>query len=134
MFKPVTSKLDDVVASNLWARPKKQPARRKKAKLEEIDYFPDVDPFEDMDVEGLFDEAVPPKAEKQISAAARGQINTYQELHVFFAPQDNNKYRIRCFSRSVSQFSSAKEERGNGPPHPPSCGKIGVTRVQAIAS
>ena len=22
---------------------------------------------------------------------------TYQELHVFFAPQDNNKYRIRCF-------------------------------------
>ena len=69
MFKPVTSKLDDVVASNLWSRPKKQPARRKKANLEEIDYFPDVDPFEDMDVEGLFDEAVPPQAEKQISAA-----------------------------------------------------------------
>ena len=42
---------------------------------------------------------------------------------MFFAPQDNNKYRIR-FSRSVSQFSSAKEERGNGPPRPPSCGKI----------
>ena len=31
---------------------------------------------------------------------------------MFFAPQDNNKYRIRCFSRSVSQFSSAKEKRG----------------------
>ena len=70
MFKPVTSKLDDVVASNLWSRPKKQPARRKKANLEEIDYFPDVDPFEDMDVEGLFDDAsVSPQAKKQISAA-----------------------------------------------------------------
>ena len=80
MFKPVTSKLDDVVASNLWSRPKKQPARRKKAKLEEIDYFPDVDPFEDMDVEGLFDEAVPPKAEKQISAAARGPPPTYEKF------------------------------------------------------
>ena len=57
MFKPVTSKLDDVMgpsaASNL-PRPQKQPARRKKANLEGIDYFPDVDPFEDMDVEGLF--------------------------------------------------------------------------------
>ena len=63
MFKPVTSKLDGVMgpsaASNL-PRPQKQPARRKKANLEGIDYFPDVDPFEDMDVEGLFDEAVPP--------------------------------------------------------------------------
>ena len=29
-------------------------------------------------------------------------------------------------SRSVSQFSSTKEERGNGPPYPPSCGKIRV--------
>ena len=51
MFKPVTSKLDDVMgpsaASNL-PRPQKQPARRKKANLEGIDYFPDVDPFEDM--------------------------------------------------------------------------------------
>ena len=70
MFKPVTSKLDDVIASNL-PRPQKQPARRKKAKLEGIDYYPDVDPFEDMDVEGLFDETAPvsPQPEKQIPAA-----------------------------------------------------------------
>ena len=55
MFKPVTSKLDDVILSNL-PLPRAKPARKKKAKLEGIDYFPDVDPFEDMDVEGLFDE------------------------------------------------------------------------------
>ena len=84
MFKPVTSKLDDVIASNLpdgslRSHPQKQPARRKKAKLEEIDYFPDVDPFEDMDVEGLFDETAPvsPQPEKQISAAAPP---TYEEI------------------------------------------------------
>ena len=79
MFKPVTSKLDDVkgpgpsasAASNL------QPARRKKANLEGIDYFPDVDPFEDMDVEGLFDEAVPPQAEKQIPV---GPPPSYDEM------------------------------------------------------
>ena len=84
MFKPVTSKLDDVMgpgpsasaASNL-PRPQKQPARRKKANLEGIDYFPDVDPFEDVDVEGLFDEAVPPQAEKQIPA---GPPPSYDEM------------------------------------------------------
>ena len=81
MFKPITAKLDDVVASNL-PRPQKQPARRKKANLEGIDYFPDVDPFEDMDVEGLFDETaqaaapVSPQAEKQI----RPSPPTYEEI------------------------------------------------------
>ena len=56
MFKPITSKLDESIASNLGLLPRAKPARKKKAKLEGIDYFPDVDPFEDMDVEGLFDE------------------------------------------------------------------------------
>ena len=32
--------------------------KKKKSNLKEIDYFPEVNPFEDMDVEGLFDEAV----------------------------------------------------------------------------
>ena len=83
MFKPVTSKLDDVVESNLGLLPRAKPARKKKAKLEGIDYFPDVDPFEDMDVEGLFDETAPvsPQAEKQISAAApKGPPPTYEEI------------------------------------------------------
>ena len=79
MFKPITAKLDDVMgpsaASNL-PRPQKQPARRKKAELEGIDYYPDVDPFEDMDVEGLFDEAVSPQAEKQI----RPSPPTFEEI------------------------------------------------------
>ena len=77
MFKPVTSKLDDVIASNLGPLPRAKPARRKKAKLEGIDYFPDVDPFEDMDVEGLFGDApVSPQPEKQISPSPP----TYEEI------------------------------------------------------
>ena len=83
MFKPVTSKLDDVMgpgpgpSASASAASNLQPARRKKANLEGIDYFPDVDPFEDMDVEGLFDEAVPPQAEKQIPA---GPPPSYDEM------------------------------------------------------
>ena len=78
MFKPVTAKLDEVIASNLGPLPRAKPARRKKAKLEGIDYFPDVDPFEDMDVEGLFDETAPVsyQPEKQI----RPSPPTYEEI------------------------------------------------------
>ena len=79
MFKPVTSKQDDVIASNLGPQgslPRAQ-AKKKKAKLEGIDYFPDVDPFEDMDVEGLFGNApVSPQPEKQISPSPP----TYEEI------------------------------------------------------
>ena len=77
MFKPVTSKLDDVMGPGPSAASNLPRARRKKANLEGIDYFPDVDPFEDMDVEGLFDEAVPPQAEKQIPA---GPPPSYDEM------------------------------------------------------
>ena len=84
MFKPITSKLDESMgpsaASNLGPQgslPRAQ-AKKKKAKLEGIDYFPDVDPFEDMDVEGLFGDApFSPQAKKQISAAAPP---TYEEI------------------------------------------------------
>ena len=75
MFKPITAKLDDVVASNL-GQPRAKPARKKKANLEGIDYYPDVDPFEDMDVEGLFDETVPSQTKKQI----RPSPPTYEEI------------------------------------------------------
>ena len=71
MFKPITSKLVNL-APNLSLP--LRPARRKKAKKAEIDYYPEVDPFEDMDVEGLFDEAVSPQPEKQLAPP------TYEEI------------------------------------------------------
>ena len=85
MLRPITTKLDDVVVPNLGVPLRvslpAQPAKRKKVKTGEIDYYPDVDPFEDMDIEGLFDEAVPPQAEKQIPAAATaGPPPSYDEI------------------------------------------------------
>ena len=85
MLRPITTKLDDVVVPNLRV-PRRvslpaQPAKRKKVKTGEIDYYPEVDPFEDMDIEGLFDEAVPPQAKKQISSAATaGPPPSYYEM------------------------------------------------------
>ena len=78
MFKPITSKLDE---SNLSLPLGPRPARKKKAKLEGIDYLPEVDPFEDMDVEGLFDDApFSPQAKKQISAAPPKYEEIIQEV------------------------------------------------------
>ena len=69
ILKPITSKLDDVVVSNLTSRI--PPQRRKQPPKKDevgIDYMPEVDPYEDMDVEGLVDfgDYVPPQQEKQI--------------------------------------------------------------------
>ena len=61
VFKPVTSKLDDVIESNLQI-PKKRAKKVMKDELEAPDYYPEVDPFEDMDVENIFE----PQQQKQI--------------------------------------------------------------------
>ena len=68
VFKPVTSKLDDVIKSNLNLRmPQRRKRPLKKGEVG-IDYAPEVDPYEDMDVEGLIDfgDYVPPQQEKQL--------------------------------------------------------------------
>ena len=61
VFKPITSKLDDVIESNLQI-PKKRVKKVVKGELEAPDYYPEVDPFEDMDVESIFE----PQQQKQI--------------------------------------------------------------------
>ena len=66
VFKPVTSKLDDVIVSNLIS---KTPQRRRPRKKGEVpDYGIDIeDEVEDMNLGDLFDEQpVPPQQEKQI--------------------------------------------------------------------
>ena len=111
MFKPVTSKLDDVVESNLGLLPRAKPARKKKAKLEEIDYFPDVDPFEDMDVEGLFGDApVSPQPEKQISAAAPP---TYEEIIQEVGNDDPPEYEDESPDYALKPEDEAEAENEN---------------------
>ena len=84
VFKPVTSKLDDVIDSNLIS---KTPQRRKRLlKKEEvgIDYAPEVDPYEDMDVEGLikFGDYVPPQQEKQLVPKPPTYEESLKEIYV----------------------------------------------------
>ena len=65
VFKPVTSKLDDVIVSNLISKTPQRKKRPPKKGEVGIDYAPEVDPYEDMDVEGLIDfgDYVPPQQE-----------------------------------------------------------------------
>ena len=51
------------------------------------------------------------------------QINTYQRLHVFFAPQDN-KYRIRCFLVHSLNFPARRRKRGTALHTHPLAGKF----------
>ena len=68
VFKPVTTKLDDVIVSNLKMPNRKLKRGKKGNTITDIDYTPEVDPYEDMDIEGLIDfgDYVPPQQEKQI--------------------------------------------------------------------
>ena len=68
VFKPVTSKLDDVIDSNLISKTPKMRKRPPKKAEFGIDYAPEVDPYEDIDVEGLIDfgDYVPPQQNKQL--------------------------------------------------------------------
>ena len=56
-----SSKLDDVIESNLQI-PKKRVKKVIRGELKAPDYYPEVDPFEDMDVENIFE----PQQQKQI--------------------------------------------------------------------
>ena len=78
LFKPVTSKLDDVIDSNLDLRLPPRKKRPPKKKEVGIDYMPEVDPYEDMDVEGLIDfgDYVPPQQEKQLGPIPQIHVDT----------------------------------------------------------
>ena len=66
VFEPVTSKLDDVVASNLYSR-MPQRRRRPPKKGEVPNYGIDIeDEVENMGLDDLFGDYVPPQQEKQI--------------------------------------------------------------------
>ena len=63
----MTSKLDDVIDSNLDLRMLKRKKRPPKKKEEPgIDYDPFEDPFEEMEIDDLFGDYVPPQQEKQL--------------------------------------------------------------------
>ena len=79
VFKPVTSKLDDVIVSNLNKPPRRKPAKNVIGDPEVPDYDPEVDPFEDMDVEGMLE---PPRVKPtpiQLPDYSESQPPAYSE-------------------------------------------------------
>ena len=79
-------RLDEIIEGLREQKPKNRPQIRPAVpagapgKPEEIDYAPDVDPYEDMDVEGLIDlqDYVAPDAEKQIAKIPQGPPPKYE--------------------------------------------------------
>ena len=76
-------RLDEIIDGLKAQKPKNRPQKRirpaGKAE-EEIDYAPEVDPYEDMDVEGLLDleDYVAPQTEKQIAKMPEGPPPKYE--------------------------------------------------------
>ena len=72
-------RLDEIIEGLRAQKPKNRPQMRirpapAQGKPDEIDYAPEVDPYEDMDVEGLLDlqDYVAPQTEKQIAKILPG--------------------------------------------------------------
>ena len=78
-----TFKLDELIKGQRGQAPKPPPKRRRQARViisedGDIDYAPEVDPYEEMDVEGLLtlEDHVAPQTEKQI--AKKPKLPEYQ--------------------------------------------------------
>ena len=78
-------RLDEIIDGLKAQKPKNRPQMRirpapAQGKPDEIDYAPEVDPYEDMDVEGLLDlqDYVAPQAEKQIGKIPKGAPPKYE--------------------------------------------------------
>ena len=78
-------RLDEIIDGLKAQKPKNRPQKRIRPAApgkaeEEIDYAPEVDPYEDMDVEGLLDleDYVAPQTEKQIAKMPEGPPPKYE--------------------------------------------------------
>ena len=77
-------RLDEIIEGLRAQKPKNRPQMRIRpapaGKPDEIDYAPEVDPYEDMDVEGLLDlqDYVAPQTEKQIAKMPEGPPPKYE--------------------------------------------------------
>ena len=90
LFKPVTSKLDDVIVSNLIS---KTPQRRRPRKKGGVpDYGIDIeDEVEDMGLDDLFGDYVPPQQEKQMGPVPP----PYEEFYIdpeYYQTKQNYPY------------------------------------------
>ena len=102
--------LDEIIEGLKAQKPKNRPQIRicpaGKAE-EEIDYAPEVDPYEDMDVEGLLDleDYVAPQTEKQIAKMPEGPPPKYEMDPSFW-----NLEGDESFPEEPPEYSAIEEE------------------------
>ncbi|PFX16802.1 52 kDa repressor of the inhibitor of the protein kinase, partial [Stylophora pistillata] len=86
---------------------------KKKAGTPNIDYYPEVDPFENMDVEGLFDEPVLPQNDKQIVPKPPSYEETFPEFYVDpqYFPEQPNELPPECDEDEVPDYEIDDEDK-----------------------
>ena len=120
LFKPVTSKLDDVIDSNLnLRRPQRMPQRRKlpTKKGEVPDYGVDIDDeVEDFNIGEMFGDEVPPQQEKQTVPEYEEPPPEYEEpplydynTEVDYTILDEDLKRDRLNDLSLSNYENIEE-------------------------
>ena len=103
-------RLDEIIEGLRTQKPKNRPRKRIRAaqgKPDEIDYAPEVDPYEDMDVEGLInlEDYVAPGAEKQIAKMPEGPPPKYEMDPSFW-----NLEGDESFPEEPPEYSAIEEE------------------------
>ena len=108
-------RLDEIIDGLKAQKPKNRPQGPRirpapaQGKPDEIDYAPEVDPYEDMDVEGLLDlqDYVAPGTEKQIAKMPEGPPPKYE--------MDPSFWNLEEGDESLPPEYSFVEEKGEGP-------------------
>ena len=103
-------RLDEIIEGLRTQKPKNRPQKRIRAaqgKPDEIDYAPEVDPYEDMDVEGLInlEDYVAPGAEKQMAKMPEGPPPKYEMDPSFW-----NLEGDESFPEEPPEYSAIEEE------------------------
>ena len=110
-------RLDEIIEGLRAQKPKNRPQKRIRppaGKPDEIDYAPEVDPYEDMDVEGLLDlqDYVAPQAEKQIAKIPKGPPLAppkYEMDPSFWNLEEEGDESL------PPEYSFVEDEKGEGP-------------------
>ena len=114
-------RLDEIIEGLKAQKPKNRPQRRIRppagtAGPDEIDYTPEVDPYEDMDVEGLLDlqDYVAPQTEKQIAKIPEDPPPKYEMVPSFW-----NLEGDESFLEEPPEYSFVEQEEPLAiePPH-----------------
>ena len=109
-------RLDEIIEGLRAQKPKNRPQMRIRpapaGKPDEIDYAPEVDPYEDMDVEGLLDlqDYVAPQTEKQIAKMPEGPPPKYEMDPSFWNLEEGDESLPPEYEEEPSAIEAPREE------------------------